>query len=428
MKLDVRTVLGHDAHCLCRRADLVISQIRGAGRPALARMSTLCVLLACSLLGPRAEAGRRPGQVTNGSGPLLDSSRVLLAEELRLVGRDSATPFSYLLDLIILGGTGFAVLDEGDKSVNIFDHRGRFLRAVGRPGRGPGELGRYVLEMFAKAPDTFLVPDRAGQRINVYTVNGSSLAALPGPRTEVVLAYMHGPRGELRDVIWPWRGAGRQSELDSLLLVRRITATRVDTIHTIYPGGTFASGKSPLLAAIPVVTGTPSGGMLIGYGDKYVIVELDSSFRVVRTISRKHVPEPVTALDLDAIIQAMNGTADAATTTSTKEKLMKGFGVASHYPAYVAIRVDDAGRIWVQRPLTGADMQAGEGSGYRPSSPGGRRWDVFTKEGRYLAEVVFPRGFRMKQFWKGDAYGFLVDADGSMTVRRISVRFQPAAR
>ena len=95
-----------------------------------------------------------------------------------IAGQEFAGPFM----ATAFGPNGVvAVLDQTLVTVTLLDgQNGRFLRRVGRPGQGPGELGSAVA-MTWDAEGRLWVGDQRNQRYNVYDSLGVSVATFRRP-------------------------------------------------------------------------------------------------------------------------------------------------------------------------------------------------------------------------------------------------------
>ncbi|MCA8924171.1 MAG: hypothetical protein KDD82_20345 [Planctomycetes bacterium] len=93
------------------------------------------------------------------------------------------------------------VADAANHRVAVFTKRGKHLRDLGRPGRGPGELG-YPYEAVLDAEEHLWVAEFGNHRISVFTREGAFLCSYGAPgRSLGQLArpwgVAHGPEGRL---------------------------------------------------------------------------------------------------------------------------------------------------------------------------------------------------------------------------------------
>lgn len=97
------------------------------------------------------------------------SDLIELAECIELDNAPEATFSS--IDCIVCHGGRYFIFDKyGSNKLLVFDQQGRFVRQIGRPGRGPGEYVR--LEDFSIRNDTIFAMDANGQKILVYGIDG----------------------------------------------------------------------------------------------------------------------------------------------------------------------------------------------------------------------------------------------------------------
>lgn len=141
-----------------RRAALV-PLCPGATLPGAAVCAALVVLaVACGAEGPSAEW------------------TVHLVEELT-IGADPVTLQTAFYRPTELGFDHLAnvyVLDSGNHRVQVFDPRGQFLRSLGEPGQGPGQLAD-PMGMFVHPEGSVWVADTRNRRLQPFGAAGSSL-------------------------------------------------------------------------------------------------------------------------------------------------------------------------------------------------------------------------------------------------------------
>jgi len=92
------------------------------------------------------------------------------AEDAAVLGRPLA---------LALGGGVLFVADAQDCAIKVFSKEGRFLRAFGRKGQGPGELS--FPSGVAAAGDRVLVADKFNSRVQVFDRDGRPAGAFAVP-------------------------------------------------------------------------------------------------------------------------------------------------------------------------------------------------------------------------------------------------------
>ena len=81
-------------------------------------------------------------------------------------------------------GSLIYVVDAGSSRVLVFDDQGRFLRAVGRKGQGPGEFARPT-GLALTGTGGFAVADRDNNRIQLFGPDGTFARSVPVKETRV---------------------------------------------------------------------------------------------------------------------------------------------------------------------------------------------------------------------------------------------------
>jgi len=118
--------------------------------------------------------------ITNPDYPLDGRFTGKLTEEMSC--GEEATPESAMLnrpfDLRIDDQGRIYVMDAGDVHFKVYDERGIFLRAIGRKGQGPGELGGLVL--FELTTDGKICAlDDLQRRVTILSTDGQYLYSFP---------------------------------------------------------------------------------------------------------------------------------------------------------------------------------------------------------------------------------------------------------
>jgi len=119
--------------------------------------------------------------VTNPDEPLRPNIRIVF-EELFRIGDDEQAGDEYLLSYIggIATGTDHRTYVQliGEDIIKAYDAEGHYLRTIGRPGQGPGELS--FAQGISFGPDGNLwVPSRTSIRIVIFTPEGEFVKNIP---------------------------------------------------------------------------------------------------------------------------------------------------------------------------------------------------------------------------------------------------------
>lgn len=362
----------------------------------LSPLATLCGG-SLSAQAIRDSAGVRIVRYTRGDRPLatwqVDSEPVL---QIGGDGREGPTEFSNVVGVVRLRDGRIAVANAATHEIRLFDSSGRFLRALGRRGRGPGEFtspggmrrvadtligvdNQLVAHVFS--PDGQLVRTFARPQIPGYTI-GQWLGWLPSG-VGVYLANV-APDNIPR---------GRSTQLVALALVPHGSDPYV--LPERYGGweqhredaaaGTRPIGFTP--RSHGVVT---SHGIWVGYSESFALTRLDSTGRVVLRVQRELERAPVTEDD-----RAFYAGLEVGATRNVPEPMRamllaraRRITFAEEHPAFSAMVASQLNELWVNRERRGFQL------GIRYHVPERvSRWSAFDAAGVWLAEVELPARF-----------------------------------
>jgi hypothetical protein len=299
-----------------------------------------------------------------------------LEEDFRLGGSETVPEQSFyqvapgLVDVDQQGR--IYVLESSAHRVVVFDRDGNFIRAVGRQGGGPGELG--FPGGIAVAPDGVLgIADFSRRGFVRFDADGQLLETEPFPQS------FFGGR---------FRFTG-----DGIATVRQEAGGEV--LFRAGPGGAQTIAFMPGAETKPIrlescgigLSGMPAlftptlrwgaGGerVAIATSDAYDIAVFDNGREVMR-VRRAVLPEPATLEDaLEELGEGMKVQVQNAMHTCDPREVAEKQGIAPTMPAIGSIAVAPDGMIWVRR---GGPM------------PRPRAVDVFEGDGEYLGTL--PEG------------------------------------
>jgi len=283
---------------------------------------------------------------------------------------------------------GAVVLGDGTGELRFFDARGRFVRAVGRKGRGPGEfqLPRRIARIRG---DSLAVWDGTQGRLTVYDSAGVLGRMLRPPiatgyAPDVAALFADGgmmaqagsnARAMLsRSGLYPDSAAFTALAADGLPLrtLGRFAAGEVYIVHQGSGVGwsTLPFGRELLHA------GAPDAFYLADSGTNRITVWTPSG-RLLRTLEGPFAPRAVSGADRRRLRrERLEEIADPARRAVFARGLDEA-PVPRRTPAMGAIAVDADGRLWVQEFA-------------RPGSDDAR-WAVLGADGRVAARVRLPR-------------------------------------
>ncbi|HEU5217115.1 MAG TPA: 6-bladed beta-propeller [Gemmatimonadales bacterium] len=316
-----------------------------------------------------------------------------------------------------LPGGEIVVPNAGTNEIRIFDKTGRFLRALGRAGAGPGEFKSLLL--VDRTGDTLFLADRVNRRITLFAVDGTLLATTPVVARDAFGAFS--VVGRLRNGRWLVRTTSSPSLSGPQRTFRdtaRIGALDPDassavTWLTWIPGTTYfvhnpANGPEGDVAAVvplsPAAMAVALGNdVVIGDSQDKVIGAYADTGAVLRLITLPLEPHPLTDQKI-AQLRTRALHQNPAVRSRPWLTALYSRDVMGRTPVVFGDLVGAAdGSLWIQ---------AG------PADPTeSATWLVLDAAGKPRATLVTPVGFRITEVGARYVLGVHTDADGMETVR-----------
>jgi hypothetical protein len=295
------------------------------------------------------------------------------------------------------------VSDTQAQHVKVFSVDGQYIRTIGGPGGGPGELGRSSGFLALTAGDTVVVPDPANRRINRYASDGTVLSDAPlHVEDGRPVRYHISPSGIVAVQLRP-----PADTIDAIVVIEP-SGLLGDTLMTFPSGGANrVAGEVKQFSPEPMWNVTDSLSVIYGVNNDYRIGMYDRSSSLSRILSKPYEPVPVTERDL----RAFWGYLDRAwlnngVSPSRLPELHSRVGFAEFYPAFMSIQIGYRGTIWVQLIQTPGDLTDEELERYNFIEEfGSPNWDVFDREGKFLGVVTMPPRFQPRLFHEDKIYG-----------------------
>ena len=303
------------------------------------------------------------------------------------------------------------VVDDQAQKVHEFDGAGAFVRTIGRPGRGPGEL-TDGLDAAWFVGDTLHLNDISAQRIARYAPDGAPLAPIPLPLASGVsfdwtsdstgrlvhgLAIIQGPQAGATALV-ERNGAG--VIVDTLLALptsNDFDVTETGPQLTIFaPSARWDMGWNGTIFA--GTTAAPDVGVYTPDGTLRMLVRW---------------PQPARGLtdrDREVWREAMLKLWEGRLPPFMHQGLRQNVRFHDAYPAYADLMAGPDGTLWVN-PVRTADQipdwmrEALDAE----RDVGGPRWMVFDREGRYLGDVDLPQRFTPMVFYGNEIFGVIRD-------------------
>lgn len=331
-------------------------------------------------------------------------------------------------------GTMYA-MDLQAQEVRAYDTQGNYVRTIGGPGSGPGEIGQGAVFVFDDGQGGLIVPDLGNQRVNRYLPSGEPNGSFPLTiASGIPTRWGVDPAGRLFAQLRGLNVQGISSlEEGDPIVVYDTTGAVVDTIAMLPQGQTLAEATEEqfsmvLFAPEPVWDLDQAGSIYYAMNDQYRVLVNDPAGNLVRVITREIEQKPVEESDKDAIIAAIRDQyAQIGVPPAQLEGIIQGIGFAEFFPAFGLIFLGPGETLWVQRIRSSKDMaeESEEGFEFDAQDIGSPEWEVFDSEGRYLGVVDLPEGFQPVNVQGDFLYGIWRDELDVQYIMRLKVHRTP---
>ena len=371
-----------------------------------------------------------------------DSAGVRIVENTRPAGRDWTVSPQPLVDIgsgedtlyqlatvmgaVRLTSGHIAVAHMSTGNVRIYDARGRYIRALGRRGQGPGEF-RQVMGV-SRIPGDTIVVDDSRDEVELYSGDGKFLQGIRTPHVQtglVVGGYYRFDDGSYARSSWPQghdHGPGRW--VDSLVVLRVSADSPEGTIISKHPAVEFTK-TATLPFSQPVVFG-PKGGIVtagdgyyVGFAERYEIRFHRADGRLQYIIRAPWKPAPVPNADMERYKQftinmgAEGGGRVDPRLLAQRQKMMDEVVFARQLPAYSVMKVDADRNLWVRSAYV--ETEIGQGWSRVISTP--TTWRVFDRTGKWSANITLPARFNPMDIGTDYVLGLWRDEDDVEHVR-----------
>lgn len=276
---------------------------------------------------------------------------------------------------VALGGTG--------GELSQFDSTGRFVRRIGRRGRGPGEYSSVMAMAYdSSAALTLLdLPSRLVRFDSGGLPLATSRVELPPGTRQAAFAD-----GRLVFAVLPGAGAGAVGDsVDAQFIAIDGTGVPAEVLGRV-PSRALARGDGTLTPLAAPFAATPRWG--IGRGGALYFTE-GVALRIVRadgdaprtTVDMAVTPPPVTAAELDSarepLLRGPDGPMPPQMLQAFRQQAEAALANASQvHPMIDRLAALDDGTVWARETVAAA--------------PDSIRWNGFDGDGRPLGYILLP--------------------------------------
>lgn len=344
-----------------------------------------------------------------------------LQEDLRIgvADGDTVRQFSSIDDIAIDHDGRIYVLDGGE--VRVFDGDGEFVRTIGRPGSGPGELARPSALLMG-AVDTIFLPDTRNQRVQRFLTDGSDAGSFPISTNEgISLGWQIGPDGTVLQEVRTIPAPGTDVER-ILLLVRGGDGAVLDTVLEMPVGDAMVirngQPEMTLFAPEPLWTILTDGRITSGRNSGYRLELRTADGRLERIVQRPFERRSFSDSDQREFRALLRARFEVQPPSPAADRLLRSMRYSDYYPVYAALFGGPYGTIWVQHAKDVSSIGSADLEAFDVRAIGAATYDVFDAEGRYLGVITTPDGFEPLRSHGEFVYGIGRDELGVQHVVR----------
>lgn len=326
-------------------------------------------------------------------------TKITLTEELTLGG--GANPdesFSDVSTFVVDKDGHVLALDIKDRKIKIFDSTGKFLRAIGKPGQGPGELG-MPSGIQITAANELLVEDVINRRLAYFKVSGEFIRNVSTADKFGLVSVFLDPQGNFmgREMGLAEGNAKMFFEIKKYdqNLKPLFTLDKIEFAVPIPGSGT----KLNIMEMISVYQFDSQGNILYGRNANYEIKIYNQEGKHIRTIQKEYEPVKITPEDIKEMLERIPNTGAGV---NTREM----FTFPEYFPPFQNFILDDEGRLYVRTWEKG-------------KARGEYVFDVFDPEGKFIAQFISKSDLRILE--RDRAYGIEENDDGFRVIKRYAV-------
>lgn len=308
-------------------------------------------------------------------------------------------------DIAVSDDGSILVADQKPTVIKVFDAQGRFMRAIGREGEGPGEFRSAYI---AVRGDTLVVQDARNARATTFNWRTGALLSerrtsccyystigIDGDGRVLVRSIMSAPDSTLENtqgfVRFPLNG----SDADTLFAVERQDTPESDPWLVRDGDRMVMSVGVPMQPRLTFAV-DPTRGFLTGWSGDYVLRASTDGRDTIALFGRPPSPSAISDAEKQSIVDARVASMQSDNFAGVSEQVLRTAfdpaAIPDTRPAYETFAVDAAGRTWVRRV---AD----------PSDSSTTTFDLFDTDGRWLDIVGVPAAGWTANAWGPSAWG-----------------------
>jgi hypothetical protein len=307
------------------------------------------------------------------------------ALDIGVLDGDEAYQLFQVSGVARFGGGEIVVGNGGTRELRFYDSNGRFLRAVGGKGGGPGEF--EGLGQVAAVGDSILVWDWNLSRISVFDREGtfvrSYLVSFPGGGSPSALGAFE-DRNWLFTTSFTFAPSKVSTVVRDTNLYVRLgpqgeyvdSIGRFPAVEFFVVGDERRASASSLAFGRRTVHAIAGRNVYLGSTDRHEIRRFTEEGELDLIVRKTHEHLSVTGTDLDRYKEQRLEDAPDDNWRRQLERLLQDMPIPSTMPAFDGMLADKVGNLWVSEYLRPGEAPP--------------RWSVFDSTGVLLGTVQTP--------------------------------------
>ncbi len=322
-----------------------------------------------------------------------------LIEELTVGQSDNPDEALSEVGAIVVDKEGnIFVLDSKEKKVKVFDSRGKYLRSIGKPGQGPGEVDMPSGIQMTTGGE-LIIEDGGTRRFSFFKPSGEFLRHVSFADKMGLVNVALDAQGNFLGRELGFSGNMMYFEIKKFdpQLRPLFTLDKIE-FNLPVPGG---GKKINLMDLICIYQFDGAGNIFYGRNVNYEIKVFNPEGKPIRSIQKDYDRVKITQEDIDDIIKRV-GSAAAVGGVNVREL----FEFPEYFPPFQFFIVDEKGRMLVRTNKKGKVKDEYE-------------VDVFDTEGRFIAQFLSRADLRV---WQGNKlYGIEETEEGFRLIKRYTL-------
>ncbi len=322
-----------------------------------------------------------------------------LIEELAVGQSDNPDEALSEVGTIVVDKEGnIFALDSKEKKVKVFDSRGKYLRSIGKPGQGPGEVDMPSGIQMTTGGE-LVIEDAGTRRFSFFKPSGEFLRHVSFVDKMGLVNVALDNQGNFLGRELGFSGNMMYFEIKKFdpQLKPLFTLDKIE-FNLPVPGG---GKKINLMDLICIYQFDGAGNIFYGRNVNYEIKVFNPEGKPIRSIQKDYDRVKITQEDIDDIIKRV-GSAAAVGGVNVREL----FEFPEYFPPFQFFIVDEKGRMLVRTNKKGKVKDEYE-------------VDVFDTEGRFIAQFLSRADLRV---WQGNKlYGIEETEEGFRLIKRYTL-------